>query len=122
MKALSKVLKMQNKFDRIARQILGDVDGFNPCVFKVIGYSEAYTSIETDRLGNKKTYKYPETIEIKFENWSNSFYSVRVSDLKWIREGQDLGGAGSSGMRVLLKQIKELKAFKQHRAGGKAGA
>lgn len=122
MKALSKVLKMQKKFDRIARQILGDVDGCQPCKFKITDYSEAYTSIETDRFGKKTTYNYPETIEVKFENWSNSFYSVRVSDLRWIREGTNLDGAGLSGFRVLSKQIKELKAFKQHRAGGKAGA
>lgn len=110
MRALSKVILMQKKFTRLERELLSPSEGCSPCCFKIIDFSPEETRVE-----NGKTFVYPATIEVKFENWSNSFYSVRVSDCRWIASGRDLSGPGQSGFEVLRDQLRELKDFEAHR-------
>ena len=65
----------------------------------------------TTREENGKVYHYPETIEVKFENQSNSWYSFRLSDQKFIREGADLvGSKGLTAAQVYKCQALEAKA------------
>lgn len=73
---------------------------------KITGYQEASTKIE-----NGTTYHYPETIEVKFENWSNWFFSFRLQDGRWIPEGSDLNGKGLSTFKLMRNMIREMKAY-----------
>lgn len=115
MKALSKVILMQKKFKRLEREILKSLDGHGPCLFRINDFSPEFTQVETDKRGKKHNVHYQATIEVTFENWSTSHYSVRVSDMRWIPEGHDLDGKGLSGYEVLREQLKELKQFQAHR-------
>lgn len=54
-------------------------------------------------------YEYPETIEVKIENQSNSWYSYRVRDGRFIGEGCDLQGPGISGLTLIKRQIREYQ-------------
>lgn len=73
-------------------------------------YSPAETRIEKDRYGVEQTYHYPETVEVKFENQSNSFYSFRVSDGRFIREGRDLvANPGLTAVQLYRIQATEAR-------------
>lgn len=74
---------------------------------KVTGYSPAETKLESDG----KTYRYPETLEVKIENWHNHFYSFRTKDGRWIPEGRNLTGKGISTFRVIRSMMRELKEW-----------
>lgn len=97
--ALKPILKMRQRL------------GWKPCGLDsnvnviVSSFNEAFTMREDDG----KDYSYPETIEVKIENWSNHWYSVRTSDGRWIREGQDLSGPGLSAGQVYRRMLNELK-------------
>ncbi|HNA61476.1 MAG TPA: hypothetical protein PKW79_00160 [Rhabdochlamydiaceae bacterium] len=78
--------------------------GHLKCVIK--DYSEAETKVE-----NGKTYHYPEVINVKFENWSNWFFSYRLKDGRWIPEGSDLNGKGLSTFKLMRNMIREMRAY-----------
>ena len=102
---LIQLLRISRRFDDYARRF-----GSDQCVMKIVSLSRAYVSNEGD-----KTFRYPETVEIKFQNWSNHFYSLRTKDLRWIPEGAKLNGKGLSTFQVMRLMAKELKAFYVHK-------
>lgn len=80
---------------------------------KITALSEAFKQKEDDG----HLYSYPECIEITVENWSTSHYSVRVSDLCWIRSGQNLNRTDHvSAFKVLRMHMREIKAFAASKA------
>lgn len=90
---------------RLARQTLGMANG--SVRLDIIGVEAAETRIE-----DGETYHYPETIEIKIENWHNHWFSYRVSDGRWIREGVGLSSSkGFSSYTVYRRMLKEVKAY-----------
>jgi hypothetical protein len=87
---------------------------------KLIEFSEAHKQVETDRYGNKQTYSYPSTLEVKIENKSNHFYSLRTKDCRWIREGCVLSGEGwtlPQVYRCMLKEMRRVAKQQQTKAG-----
>lgn len=78
----------------------------------VTDYLMGYSRKEGD-----KTYSYPETIEVKFEGWSNSFFSFRLRDQVWIREGCNLNTTANFLTTPQLYKILllEIKAFEEHK-------
>lgn len=74
------------------------------CVVEIIDYSKAFAQIE-----DGEEYLYPSTFEIKIESRSNHFYSLRVVDGAWIREGRNLLGPGRTAAQVYRMIVRELK-------------
>ena len=77
-------------------------------------YCPAETKVEDD-----KTYHYPETIEVKFENQSNSFYSYRLSDGTFVPEGRDMCKPGLTIKQVYKRQALEAKARRERLTNGR---
>jgi hypothetical protein len=101
---LRAMFELIRRFERMADRM-----GFRNMRAKVIGYYEGNVATEEG-----KRYTYPETFEVKVENWNNHFYSYRVDDGAWIREGTDLTGNGLSTAQVYRRQLRELRKFKQY--------
>ncbi len=72
------------------------------------------------RVEDGVTYHYPETIEVKFENQSNSFYSFRVSDGRFIASGRDLvANPGLTVVQLYKRQALEAKARRERLTMGR---
>ena len=72
------------------------------------GYSSEHSSTE-----DGETYHYPETIEIKIENRSNYFFSYRLKDGRFVREGSSLNGVGLSVVDVYRLMAKEQQNWRK---------
>jgi hypothetical protein len=71
-------------------------------------YIQDYSAAEK-RNEDGKIYEYPATIEVKFENQSNHFYSFRLKDGMFIREGSNLNGKGLTAVEVYRRQAREAR-------------
>lgn len=114
---LKLIFKMQRLLKHQAKRL-----GFHDYDCKLIGLNEAFTSNpKIDCNPNGEPYHYPETLEVKFENWSNNFYSLRTSDSGWIRSGRNMMTIHpESTFKVVRNQIREMKLCMQHRQQNKA--
>ena len=83
-----------------------------------VSHSPAFEQNEADEGQPPKMVSYPETLEVKFEADSNHFYSVRVSDFRFIREGALLDGAGKSDGEVCSIIRKDLIVHRSMRIHG----
>ena len=82
-----------------------------------IGDVLSITGVEQARVQHEDlgTFKYPETIEVRFDNWSTSHYSVRTKDFGWIRSGRNLNTTKPESIfKVYRAQLREMKAFREH--------
>lgn len=59
-------------------------------------------------------FEYPESIEVKIENWSNSFYTFRIKDSRLIRENVQLDSTGISTFKLLKEMLREFKSWLDH--------
>lgn len=97
---MKQVFKMKRMLKAKSRELgLGYV-----CLLEVVDYSKAFTQVE-----DGEEYLYPSTFEIKIESRSNHFYSLRVVDGAWIREGRNLLGPGRTAAQVYRMIVRELK-------------
>lgn len=74
-------------------------------------YCPAKTQVE-----GSGTFHYPETIEIKIENWSNHWFSIRMSDSRCIGEGGNLNGKGQTIGQVYRMMRRESRDFELHKS------
>ncbi len=95
------ICKMRKRLMRVPCGLDSRVDVF------ICDAIDAFTQDE-----DGKTVQYPETIEVKIENWSNHFYSVRVSDGRWIPEGSNLDGRGLTSAQVYRRMLNEVRGRK----------
>lgn len=112
MKEITQVLALKRRLSRQSKRL----DLSYVCELVIQDYSPEFTQ---DELGTLFTY--PETLEIKIENWENCFYSFRVKDSRWIREGSRLDGVGLTTAQVYRRMLKMLKAHAVSIAEHKAG-
>lgn len=56
-------------------------------------------------------FTYSESIDVKVENWSNSFYTFRLDDGRFVREGTLLDSNGISSFELLKRMLREFKAW-----------
>ena len=103
-KKLVLIFEMIKRFKAAARK-----QGFDNIEATVIEYSVGRKTIE-----NGVPYTYPDTLEVKFENWENHFFSYRLQDGRFIPEGCDLSGKGLTLAQVYRKQLKELREFRRY--------
>lgn len=95
---LKQITKMRKRLNRIKCGHESTVETH------IVDINEAHTQME-----NGSEFSYPETVEVKIENWSNHFYSVRTSDGRWIREGTELSGKGLSLGQVYRRMLVEAR-------------
>lgn len=100
--ALKDILKLRRRLNRRPCGLESRVD------VKIIEVSDAKTQDEGDGK-----YDYPETIEVKIENWSNYFFSVRTKDNRWIYEGRPLSGKGYTTAQIYRHMLEELRDHKK---------
>ncbi len=97
---MEQVFKMKRMLKSKSRELgLGYV-----CLLEVVDYSKAFAQIE-----DGEEYLYPSTFEIKIESRSNHFYSFRIVDGEWIREGRSLTAKGLTTAQVYRRIVRELK-------------
>jgi len=108
---MEQVFKMKRMLKAKSRELgLGYV-----CLLEVVDYNKAHAQIE-----DGEEYLYPSTFEIKIESRSNHFYSLRVVDGAWIREGRNLSGPGRTAAQVYRMIVRELKAHAKENQSRKA--
>lgn len=99
-------------WDLYAKDYRPDID-----LLVKVEHSKAFTQNEGTET-HPVMVSYPETLEVKFEADSNFFYSVRVSDFKFIREGSLLDGDGTSASEVCSHIRKDLIVNRSMRIHG----
>lgn len=105
MKQLNLIFKMQRLLKYHARCL--KFCDHSEHVLRITGYEEARKQNE-----DGKTFKYPETLEISFDNWSTTHYSLRIKDNGWVREGRNLMTTKpESTFKVYRNQIREMRAW-----------
>ena len=74
------------------------------CKVEITDYSSTETKVED----NGKTYKYPESYEIRIESRSTHHYSMKANG-RWIECGRNLSGKGQSTAQVYKTILLELR-------------
>jgi hypothetical protein len=105
MSPLASVTRVTSYFNEYARAVLPRDASI--CIALI----KAHTPAE-DRVEDGETYHYPEVIEVKFESWSNHWFSYRVRDGRWVPEGCNLNGEGLSTYRLMRRLIRELHDYR----------